>query len=218
MLVLIGLFVAADRIALHIAENKAADTLQSSQHLNTKPDVSVAGFPFLTQLIAGEFDEVTISAHDLQVGNDALTVAAVVVHLHHVTVPHDYSSVRARTADATGTITYAQLSQALHVPVHDAGNGRLVAHPTVQVNGRSFTGTVSAIPQASARRAITFRDPRLQVGATQLPRAAARAVVNVFSRQVSLAGLPFAIRVTGATVAPDGLTISLAGRNLVYTG
>lgn len=218
VIVLIGLFVAADRIALHIAENKAADTLQSSQHLNTKPDVSVAGFPFLTQLIAGEFDEVTISAHDLQVRNTDLTLAAVVVHLHHVTVPHDYSSVRARTADATGTITYAQLSQALHVPVHDAGNGRLEARPTVQVHGRSYTGTVSAVPQASAQSGISFRDPKLQVGGTQLPSAAAHALVRVFATEISLAGLPFHIRVTGATVAPAGLTIALTGRDLVYTG
>src|ERR1700710_2442505 len=95
VLVLVALFVAADRIALHIAENKAAETLQSSQQLNTKPAVSVAGFPFLTQLVAGEFDDVTISANGLDVGNHTLQIASLVVHLHHVTVPRDYSQVRA---------------------------------------------------------------------------------------------------------------------------
>lgn len=218
VIVLIGLFVAADRIALHLAEDKAADTLQSSQDLNTKPDVSVAGFPFLTQLAAGEFGEVTISAHNLQVGNDALTIASVVVHLHHVTVPDNYSSVRARTADATATTTYAQLSRALHVTVRDAGNGRLAARPTVRVDGHSFTGTVSAIPHVSARSGITFRDPKLHVGGVALPSAAAHALVHVFSSAISLAGLPFHVRVTGAAVAPAGLTISLTGRNLVYSG
>ena len=101
MLVLAGLFVAADRIALSYAEDKAASTLQQSQQLNQKPDVSVAGFPFLTQLAAGEFDDVTISASDLEVGTaDNLRLDRLDVHLHHVTFNSDASVVRAATATA----------------------------------------------------------------------------------------------------------------------
>ena len=65
LLVLVGLFVAADRIALGLAEDKAATALQSSQNLPQKPDVSVEGFPFLTQLLAGNFGEVVVTADDV---------------------------------------------------------------------------------------------------------------------------------------------------------
>lgn len=217
VLLLAGLFVAADRIALHIAENKAASTLQSSQHLTTTPDVSVAGFPFLTQLIAGKFDEVTISADNVAVGNNALTIDSVVVTLHHVTVPRDYSSVRARTAQADAQIGYRQLSSALHVQVRNGGNGRLVAKPTVHIDGHSFTGTVSAVPEASSAKGITFSDPKVQVGGINLPGAAVHALVAVFDRAISLAGLPFHIEVTGAAVTSAGLVLHLTGRNLVYS-
>jgi hypothetical protein len=217
VVVLAALFVVADRIALHVAEDKAASTLQSSQHLSTKPDVSVAGFPFLTQLLQGEFDDVTISADNVSVGNDALTIKSVVVHLQHVTVPRDYSSVRARTAQADAQIGYDQLSQALHVQVRNGGNGRLVAKPTVHLAGQTFTGTVSAVPQASSQRGITFTDPKLQVSGVTLPSIAAHALVSVFSKAISLAGLPFHIRVTGASVTDEGLVLHLTGHNLVYS-
>jgi hypothetical protein len=216
VVVLALLFVVADRVALHFAEDKAASTLQSSQHLSTKPDVSVGGFPFLTQLLAGEFDDVTISADNISVGNDAMTLKSVVVHLQHVTVPRDYSSVRARTAQADAQAGYDQLSQALHVQVRNGGHGRLVAKPTVHIAGQTFTGTVSAVPQASSQRGITFTDPRLKVSGVQLPSVAAHALVSVFSRAISLAGLPFHITVTGVSVTDSGLVLHLAGRNLVY--
>lgn len=216
VLVLAALFVAADRIALHIAENKAADTLQSSQQLNTKPDVSVSGFPFLTQLAAGEFDEVTISANRLEVGNNTVQIASLVVHLHHVTVPSDYSQVRARTAQADARIGYDELSRVLGTPITDAGGGRLSAKPTVTIGGHTFSGTVSAIPRASSS-GIRFVDSKVSVGDVSLPAFAVHALADVFSKTISLAGLPFSVQVDGASVASDGVDVQLTGHDLVYS-
>ena len=63
--VLLALLVGADRIALLIAESQLASRIQSSQHLNQKPDVSIAGFPFLTQVIARDFPHATVDIHGL---------------------------------------------------------------------------------------------------------------------------------------------------------
>ena len=57
--VLIGL----DRGGKYLAEYEAAKAIQNSQHLSSRPDVSLNGVPFLTQLIGGEFDDVTIDAN-----------------------------------------------------------------------------------------------------------------------------------------------------------
>ena len=62
--VLVGLAIAADRVALAIAEDKAASTLRNSQHLSSTPDVSVPGFPFLTQAVAGSYGSVTLARRD----------------------------------------------------------------------------------------------------------------------------------------------------------
>jgi hypothetical protein len=217
VLLLVGLAVAADRIALAVAEDKAASALQSSEHLNHKPDVSVEGFPFLTQLAAGSFDEVVVTAHDVSVGADrSVQIQRVRVDLHHVTVTNNYSTVHAQTATADGAIGYDELSQALHTPVHGRADGRLVATPTVHVLGQAFHGTVSAVVHASSSQGITFTDPKVTVAGVTLPAVAARALAGVFSHVISLSGLPFGVRVTGAQVTSSALIVKLAGNNLTY--
>jgi hypothetical protein len=218
VVVLAGLFVAADRVALAIAEDKAASALQSSQHLSSKPDVSVPGFPFLTQLAAGSFDEITVSAKDIAVGrNRDIDLSRVDVDLHDVTVSNNYSSVHADSATASARITYDELSRALGTTVHAGDNGRLVAEPTVNLLGQSFHGTVSAVVHASSGAGITFGDPKVSVGGVQIPDAVSQALANVFQGAISLAGLPFGVRVTGVAATSSGLVLDLAGTNLTYS-
>jgi hypothetical protein len=217
VLVLAGLFVAADRIALSLAENKAASALQSSQHLTTKPDVSVQGFPFLTQLAAGRFGEVIVTASDVAVGqNRDVDLRNVRVDLHDVTVSNNYSTVHAKTATAQATIGFTELSRLLRTPVHYGGDGRLVARPTVQLLGLTFHGTVSAVVHASSEQGLTFGDPKASVNGVNIPAAVTDAFVQVFRHSISLSGLPFGVRVTGAGVTSAGVVVALAGSNLTY--
>ncbi len=58
VVILGGLFVAADRVAVNIAEDKAADKIRGSQGLDRTPEVSITGFPFLTQVANRSLDEV----------------------------------------------------------------------------------------------------------------------------------------------------------------
>ncbi len=217
LLVLVGLAVAADRIALSLAEDRAASALQSSQGLNQKPDVTVEGFPFLTQLIAGSFGEVVVSANDVTVGRaHDLQINQVVVDLHDVTVPSDYSSVHADTATASGSIGYDTLSRQLGTQVRAGSGGRLIAEPSVHILGQKFTGTVSAVVHASSANGLSFDNPRVSVDGVNVPSVVARLLARVFEQSISLAGLPFHVQVTGVDVTPDALVIKLAGRDLTY--
>lgn len=217
LLVLVVAAVAADRIALGVAEDRAASALQSSQDLNHKPDVTVEGFPFLTQLIAGSFGEVVVSANDVTAGRaHDVRLQKVVVDLHHVTVPSDYSSVHADTATADGSFGYDELSHLLGTPVRAGSGGRLIAEPSVHVLGQTFSGTVSAVVHASSAHGLTFDNPRVSVNGVNVPSVVARLLAEVFTRSISLAGLPFHVQVTGVEVTPDALVVKLAGRDLTY--
>lgn len=217
VLVLAGLFVAADRIAKSFAEDKAASALQSSQHLSSRPDVSVQGFPFLTQLAAGRFGEVIVTAAHVAVGDDRdVDLKRVRVDLHDVTVRDNYSTVHAQTATAQATIAFDELSRLLRTPMRYGGNGRLVAQPTVQLLGQTFHGTVSAVVHASSQRGLTFADARASINGVDIPSAVTNAFVRVFDRAISLSGLPFGVRVTGASVTSAGVIVDLAGSDLSY--
>lgn len=217
LVVLVGGFVVADRVTLGLAEDKAASALQQSEGLPHRPDVTVDGFPFLTQLLSGTFGQIDVTASDIPVGSRrALTLQKVDVHLHDVTVSNNYSTFHARTATADASVGYDELSKVLGAPVHAGAGGRLIAEPTVHLLGQAFHGRVSAIVHASSARGITFGDPHVTVDGVNIPQVVAGAVARVFSGAISLAGLPFSVRVTGIVVTGSALVVKLAGSDLTY--
>src|SRR3954453_17759333 len=99
LIVILGVLLVVDRVGVNIAEGAVAQTMQESQHLQAEPDVDIAGFPFLTQLVSRDFDEITITAKNIPLGNKqvhvtARTVTAVMKdvkvagNLHSVTIGH----------------------------------------------------------------------------------------------------------------------------------
>ncbi|WP_432834520.1 LmeA family phospholipid-binding protein [Dactylosporangium sp. CA-092794] len=82
--VLIGAFFVVDRIAANAAADRITQETRTQLaandvHYDGDPQVSIDGFPFLTQVLAGEYKKITISLTRPQVNNvklDTLTVEA----------------------------------------------------------------------------------------------------------------------------------------------
>jgi hypothetical protein len=216
VVVLVVLLLVADRVGDYVAERAAAETIKNSQHLEGAPDVDIAGFPFLTQLAAGDFDEITIDADDLPVGTDArrLDLAHLKVILHGVTVPRDFSSVHADSADAAARIAYDELGRTLGVRITYAGGGRIRASTSVTALGRTVSGSITARPQLRGS-ALGFGNPTID-GAGELAAPLTRALNQVFDLEIPLSDVPFRIRVQSLTTGPDGIVIALSGRDLNY--
>jgi hypothetical protein len=216
VVVVVLLLVLADRIGDYVAEKAAADTIKNSQHLNSTPNVDIAGFPFLTQLAAGDFSRITITAKDVPVGRQSalLDVSRLQVVLHKITVSRSFSRVHADTADATATVTYAELGRTLGVRLTYAGNGRIRASRSVTVAGQTASGSVTARPALSGN-ALTFHAIQVD-GAASLPDAVINALDNVFRLDIPLKSVPFNIRVKALHTTEAGISIDLSGTDLSY--
>jgi hypothetical protein len=216
VIVLVGLLVAADRIGVVVAEHAVAETVQRSQHLTHRPDVDIAGFPFLTQLAAGSFGKITLRDHDVTAGGHrALRLSAVTVTLHDVRVARDLDSATAAHTTATATVDYADLSSALGVTVRYAGDGRVRAKASTSVLGEKVSGTVTARPQLRDG-ALAFASPRVSIGGAELPAAVTAALAKVFGAPLSLTGLPYGVTVRSVTVTATGIALGLTARNLTF--
>jgi DUF2993 family protein len=217
LVVLVVLLVAADRIGNYAAERTAGNTIQSSQDLSSRPDVDIGGFPFLTQLAAGKFDQVTITAHDVPVARTAnlLRISDIRVVLGTVTVSRDFSRVSAATADATATITFADLSRVLGVNVGYAGGGRIRATKKVTVLGSTVAASLTTQP-ALVNGGLAFTATSIN-NAGQLGAAVTSGLNKVFDVGVPLQGIPFKISVVSLRVESQGVVIALTGRNLSYS-
>src|SRR6516165_3418652 len=58
VIILAVLLVAADRISVAVAENQISDRLTSAYGLAGKPGVTITGFPFLTQVVTGDYQQI----------------------------------------------------------------------------------------------------------------------------------------------------------------
>jgi hypothetical protein len=217
LVVLVVLLIAADRIGLYYAERSAAETIQSSQHLSSRPDVAIAGFPFLTQLAAGDFDEITVTARHVPVGQDVhlLDISRIRVVLRDITVSRSFSSVRAATAKAVAGITYADLGKTLGVDISYAGGGRVKASKTITIAGQTVSGSITAEPSLT-NGTLSFVSARINAG-DQAAGALSTVLNKVFDLTVPLQGIPFNVRVQSLRTDSHGLSLTLAGTELTYS-
>jgi len=163
VVVLLGLLVGADRVALAIAESQLASRIQSSQHLSQKPDVSIAGFPFLTQVAARDFPHATVDIHGLDA--NGLTITDLHADLRGVHVNSGFNSATVDTLNATAQLSYADIGKALSsrldvdgaqigtVQVSRAGADQITA--SYDLLGVSISATIDVT--LSARNTLEFR-------------------------------------------------------------
>ena len=224
LVVLLVLLVAADRIAVAIADTEAAKTFQKSEGLDHRPSVRIRGFPFLTQLAGRDFRQVDLTATDLLLGHNGKTgrVSKLTLHLHHVRVSSHFNSARADTVQAEAFVSYADLSSAAGIPIAYAGpsadgRGRIKATKTVTVAGQQITGQISAEVRISADDVLSFVNPQVSVAGATVPQAVADQLATAFGAPIPLVRLPFGLRLQSVTAGPTGITISLQGANLSYS-
>ena len=208
--VLVGL----DRGGVYLAEYEAAKTLQHSQHLASRPDVELHGVPFLTQVIAGDFDDVTIDADGVVVHplHRDLRLSQMHVDLTHVSVSRSFDSFHSDTADATAVITYADLGAALGgVALTYQGNGHVKGSKSIL----GLTASVTTQPTL-AGEALHFNDVQISVPGPLAGQVESK-VHHVFDRGLPLTGIPFGLHVTSVKVDEDGVHLQLHGTDLSYS-
>jgi len=217
VVVLLVLLVAADRIGVVVAERIAADRIQSAQNLRQRPSVDVDGFPFLTQLASGSFDKVTVTMHDVDVGQDGhvATLNSLRTVLHHVDMSDNFHTMHARTLAATGSAPLAQVSRLLGQTITYAGSGRLSATRSVTVLGRSITATVTSKPVVQGG-ALSFTDTRIE-GAGSAVASVSAQISALFDLTVPLNNIPFGLRAQSVAVDPSGVTFALTGADVSLT-
>jgi hypothetical protein len=88
LVILFGVLVGADFGAAAIAEYQVAKRMAAQLHLRETPDVRINGFPFLTQVIAGNYRDVQLAANAVQVGK-----------LNEVGIEADLHGARVSTAE-----------------------------------------------------------------------------------------------------------------------
>jgi hypothetical protein len=218
VVVVLGLLVVADRVALGVVESRIASTIQQDQQLQSRPSVKIDGFPFLTQVARHRFGRVTFRATDIKAGGTtAVDVASVSAVLNDVRTSNDFSSATAATATGTGTVTYAALSDQLGTTLSWGGTtsgteDRLKATPKVTVLGQTLSASVTAQVQVTSAHTIGFTN--VKVVGVGVPQLFVSGLEKVFAGSLTVSDLPAGLSLRAVSPTPEGVTLTLTGTNV----
>lgn len=230
-----GLFVLADRLAVNFAEDEVAGKLKTTEGLAATPDVSIKGFPFLTQVVGGVLDDVEVGIQDYEAdtgtGDGTIRIDDLKANMKGVEFSGDYSSATASSATGTASITYDELLKTAKseptqvgpgvtaevVGLSDGGNGKIKVEIEATVLGTKLPEPVSVLST------VTVEGDTVKVHADTLPSFAGVDLAESRARTVTdfeqkIDGLPGGIQLDKVQAAQNGVEITVKGSNVRLAG
>ncbi|WP_327368946.1 LmeA family phospholipid-binding protein [Streptomyces sp. NBC_01217] len=217
--VLGGIFVAVDRAAVYFAESEVEGRVQVPGATIGSTDVSIKGFPFLTQVAADRLDEVDVKISGIETDTNGrrLRISRMNAALHEVKLADGYSSATAARATGSAVISYEDLTAAASdgVVVAYGGDGKVKVTGTVDVLGQRLSRSVLST--------VTLVDGHtVKVRADKVPGEGIPGLEGLvrektdFQREVG--GLPSGLKLEKIQPTADGLEISVVGTDVRLAG
>jgi hypothetical protein len=160
LLIILGIVLfVGDRVGRSYAEriisDKVAEQVSNQKATSEKPDVTIEGFPFLTQVAHGRYDEIKIELADFsgpadQNGTKKIKLPLLDIRAKDVRASLDTlrsgGNIVAGAVTGTGTLDYRQLASLIDQPglTLTEKNGQLTGAAKVQALGQSFNVTGAA--------------------------------------------------------------------------
>ena len=221
LVVLLGLAAVADRVALGVAEDRVAEAIAQRGELAGIPEVSIEGWPFLTQAVAGDYEDVRIRLTAADLGEPEGTTADV--RLRGVRVPlsdvlgGSVTQIPVDRVDGTVTLSYPLLSRELgtDTTLVPEGDG-LRLTTTVEALGYEVPLTAVGTVALEGQELVVDVDGASAAG-VDLPGRVVDAASDALDLRYAI-DLPFGLELTGVTPGADGVHVTAGARDTVLSG
>ncbi|MFC8263120.1 DUF2993 domain-containing protein [Streptomyces sp. NPDC057291] len=219
VVVLGGIFIAVDRAAVYFAESEAEGRVEISGSTVDSTDISIKGFPFLTQVAGSALDEVDIKLTGIETdaGGRRIRISEMNAELHDVTLADGFSSATAARATGTATVSYEDLTHAADdgVVVQYGGNGKVKVTGAVEILGRTLTRSVTST--------VTLVDGHtIRVHADRVPGEGIPGLEGLVRRKTDfereIGALPNGLKLQRIEPTKTGLEISVTGSDIPLGG
>lgn len=228
VLVLVGLVVLADRGAAWAAEDRIAGQValkadQQNIAMQGEPEVTVEGFPFLTQVLAGEYEAVTIRMEQVTIDGvqlESIDVRATTVRADLGDLMNGSGEVRAERVAGEATVSFAAVRELIGYEgaTVTGQDGKLLIRVPLEIAGGAVSTTVVALADVSVSDgAVKIDVDKVNAEDENLPPGADAALDRVagsLSRTVPLPKLPYGMTVGEAKVTDAGVAATASARDV----
>ncbi|ALO09933.1 Putative secreted protein [Streptomyces venezuelae] len=216
--VLGGVLVGIDRLAVAYAESEAASRVKLSGASSESFEVDIKGFPFLTQVADKRFGEVDVVAKGVEAtaGSRKIKITELTADLRDVTVTGDWAGARAGSASGTALISYADLTAASdrEATVAYGGDGKLKVTGGVEIMGRTLTRSVLST-------VTIVNGDTIKVRADEVPGEGIPGVEQLVRQRTDFErpiGLIAGMKVEKVEATPEGLAVAVSGKDIALAG
>ncbi|MCT2592829.1 DUF2993 domain-containing protein [Streptomyces sp. N2-109] len=226
--VLAVLFIAADRIAVNMAESEAAEKVRTTQGLDgaESASVSINGFPFLTQVMGKELGDVDVEMTGLtaSAGNRRISVTRVEAHLTDVKLEGNFDSAVAKEASGSADISYKDLNALAPdgVRVAYAGKERADKNQVKITASVQVLGQQVEIPSPIYSTVKITGKNELELHAESIPASGVPGAEGEIRERVDfgspIAGLPDGLELKETDATEEGVTFALEGTDVELAG
>ncbi|HEY2576812.1 MAG TPA: DUF2993 domain-containing protein [Streptosporangiaceae bacterium] len=212
LVILVALLVVLDRAGLFIAQREIGNRVQSAYGLSSKPDVSVHGFPFLTQVASGHYQQINVSiksasADGVQLENIDATFTGVHAPLSLI-FGQSSNGVTAGNATGTALLPFSEVRRRLPAGIRIGPDGS----SDLRVTG---TGAYSAV-RGTAKLGVSKSGITVTPQNLSIAGVSARSLASRFTFTIPMGALPLHLTVTAVHVTQGGLVVDAAGHNIQF--
>lgn len=233
LIILGGIAVAADRLGVGFAERMVADRVaqqvKDRQASSAAPEVTIEGFPFLTQVVAGNYQEIKILLRDFSgPAGENRTLKMPLLDIRAEDVKADLNTVRtgqgeitASRVTGTGTIAYADVTALANQEGVQLGEKDGLLAVKAQ---RKFGAQTVAV---DGKAKLTIEGNTVQVRFEQVTAPGLPSIplidnlLTTYAKNLSFAfqlpALPLGLKVTKLQPTPGGLVVEAAADQVPLT-
>jgi hypothetical protein len=224
VVVLLGLLAVADRVIASMAESAVADRIAEQSPFRgtgVKPHVSINGFPFLAQAVAGKYDDIEVSGRGLTI--DQVRGIDLDAHMHGVHVPLGRAIDRRVTSlpidhlDAVATIPYAEAARRTGIDGLHLSADRGALHVSL-VTSLPQIGEVTASADADVRASgnrVSYSVGQITVNGAPAAGALTPQLERMMNGTLTLPTLPYHLQVTAVKPTPSGMRATARADHIV---
>jgi hypothetical protein len=204
---LLAVLLVADRVAMRYAQNQIAKRVMN-RDFATKPDVSIAGFPFLTQVAVRHLNKVVVGVDERRLGS--VEVQRLDVTAYGVRLDASYHASTAGRLSGTALIGFASLARVAGLPgltVSADGPDRVKIAAGLGLVTGTATARVTRAGHGGIRIAV--------IAAAGFPVAVLGPLGYI---TLPLPALPLGMTIQDVSVTGQGVLVHLAGQDVSFGG
>jgi hypothetical protein len=217
LVVIVAILVGLDFAARAEAERVLASKIEQ-QGLTSKPDVTIDGFPFLTQVASKDFRRVTVTASNVSAGPVTITTVNATATQIRIS-SYTFSSGTISNLSGTARISFASLGNTLAAQFGALGS--LLKGAGLQLAYAGPDEVRATVNLVVTTGSATWRVARLNgnaltvslVGSSGLPASVVDSVQNL---TLQLPKLPLGLTINSIAVTPSGVVGNVGGRDVPF--